>query len=84
MTEGSLQETFQKLLKAEEIVKERERRINQKGSEGREFQNKYRKLQHLNLTALIVPICQQSNMFQMWLKKGHLARGHLETVEMEN
>ena len=39
MTEGSLQETFQKLLKAEESVKERERRINQKSSEGRQFQN---------------------------------------------
>ena len=41
LTEGSLQELFQKLLKAEEIVRERERRSSSlRGSAIREFRNK--------------------------------------------
>ena len=41
LTEGSLQELFQKLLKAEEIVRERERRSSSlRGSATREFRNK--------------------------------------------
>ena len=41
LTEGSLQELFQKLLKAEEIVKERERRNTfSRGSTTREFRQK--------------------------------------------
>ena len=40
MTEGSLQELFQKLLKAEEIVRERERSSSLRGSATREFRNK--------------------------------------------
>ena len=41
MTEGSLQELFQKLLKAEEVVKERERRSSHRGSTTREFRSRY-------------------------------------------
>jgi len=42
MTKGSLQELFQKLLKAEEVVKERERRSSaHRGSATREFRNKF-------------------------------------------
>ena len=41
LTEGSLQELFQKLLKAEEIVRERERRSSSlRGSATHEFRNK--------------------------------------------
>ena len=41
LTEGSLQELFQKLLKVEEIVRERERRSSSlRGSATREFRNK--------------------------------------------
>ena len=40
LTEGSLQELFQKLLKAEEIVGERERSSSLRGSATREFRNK--------------------------------------------
>ena len=63
LTERLLQETLQKLLKTEETVKERERRFNQKSSEGREFKTSIENLvQNLNHTVLIVPICQQSNV----------------------
>ena len=41
MTEGSLQELFQKLLKAEEVVMERERRSSHRGSVSREFRGRY-------------------------------------------
>ena len=41
MTEGSLQELFQKLLKAEEVVKERERRSSHRGSTTRKFRSRY-------------------------------------------
>ena len=41
MTEGSLQELFQRLLKAEEVVKERERRSSLRGSATREFRSRY-------------------------------------------
>ena len=40
MTEGSLQELFQKLLKAE-VDKERERRSSHRGSVNREFRGRY-------------------------------------------
>ena len=41
LTEGSLQELFQKLFKAEEIVRERERRSSSlRGSATREFRNR--------------------------------------------
>ena len=41
MTEGSLQELFQKLLKAEEVVKERERRSSHRGSATHDFRSRY-------------------------------------------
>ena len=41
MTEGSLQELFKKLLKAEEVVKERGRRSSHRGSVFREFRGRY-------------------------------------------
>ena len=41
MTEGSLQELFQKLLKAEEVVMERERRSSHRGSTTRELRSRY-------------------------------------------
>ena len=45
MSEGSLRELFQKLLKAEETVRERARKFNYKGSGGREFQSKFKRSQ---------------------------------------
>ena len=41
MAEDSLQELFQKMLKAEEVVKERER-SSHRGSVTREFRGRYR------------------------------------------
>ena len=41
MTEVSLQELFQKLLKAEEVVKERERRSSHRGLTTVEFRSRY-------------------------------------------
>ena len=41
MTEGSLQKLFQKLLKAEEVVKERERKSSHRGSVTHEFRGRY-------------------------------------------
>ena len=41
MTEVSLQELFQKLLKAEEVVKERKRRSSHRGLTTREFRSRY-------------------------------------------
>ena len=41
MTEGSLQELFQKLFKGEEVVKERERRSSHRGSTTHEFRSRY-------------------------------------------
>ena len=78
MSEGSLQELFQKLLKAEETVKERERRFNYKGSEGREFQSKFKRSSYrYDGKANYPQSCQESDSTSMSTvkcgKKGHLA-----------